>query len=404
VTERLYYRDSYRCRFQARITAVESEGEGPRRVCLDASCFYPESGGQMADRGTLNGDQVVDVHEEKGEVIHFVTGESELAVGTQIEGVVDELRRADHRQQHTGQHVLSRIFEDELGLSTISSRLGESGNTLDLEVEDLGYATLDRVEDAANQVIQEARPVQVRFRDPKDVDSVDRGKIPPGQTELRVIEIEGFDRNACGGTHCANTAEIGLIAIQRREKVRGGIRLHFLCGRRALHYRRSRDRLVGRLGRILTTGDAELEALVERLREDLKTNAKQTAELAAQLAAMSAQRWLTEAQDCVLEGVSARVLARVLPPSLAGAATEVANALREENDLLLLLVVPQGERSRVILSRGVGLEALHCGQILSRALKSLGGKGGGQAQRAQGSFEGDAAQGLQTLRAQLGVA
>jgi len=318
---------------------------------------------------------------------------------------VDEERRASHRQQHTGQHVLSRTIENTLGLSTVSSRLGESGNTLDLELqEDLEFDTLDAVEDAANRVVQEARTVRVRFRDPADADSIDRGKIPPGQNELRVIEIEGFDRNACGGTHCANTAEIGLIAITGKEKVRGGIRLHFLCGRRAQDYRRSRDRLVARLGRLLTTGDAELEAVVEGLREEAKSKTKQAAELAAQLAALSARSWLAQAQPRQLESTPLRVLTRVLPVSLAGALSEVANALSEEDDLLLLLAAPQGERTRVLLARGEGLDFLHCGKLLSQGLQLLGGKGGGQAQRAQGSFEGPAAEGLERLREHLGVA
>jgi len=405
MTERLYYRDSYRCRFEATVTGFESREEGQSRVRLDRSCFYPESGGQMADRGTLAGVEVVDVQEEDGEVLHFVAGHPEWRAGMRVEGEVDQERRALHRQQHTGQHVLSRTLEDKLGLSTVSSRLGESGNTLDLELEeDLDFDTLDEVEDAANRVVQEARAVHVRFCDPADASSIDRGKIPPGQSELRVIEIEGFDRNACGGTHCANTAEIGLIAITGKEKVRGGIRLHFLCGRRAQNYRRSRDRLVGRLGRLLTTGDAELEAVVAGLREEAKSQAKQAAELAAQLAALSARSWLAEAEERQLESSSVRVLARVLPPSLAGALSELANALREEHDLLLLLAAPQGDRTRVLLSRGEGLPFLHCGKLLSQGLKALGGKGGGQAQRAQGSFEGPAEIGLEQLREYLGVA
>jgi alanyl-tRNA synthetase len=403
MTERLYYRDSYLCRFEATVTAVESTGEGRSRIRLDRSCFYPESGGQMADRGLLAGVEVLDVLEEAQEVIHLVAGRPELAPGMRVQGEVDARRRADHRQQHTGQHLLSRTIEDMLGLATVSSRLGESGNTLDLEVEDLDFETLDRLEDAANAVVQEARPVHVRFCDPNDASSIDRGKLPAGQSELRVIEIEGFDRNACGGTHCANTAEIGLIAITAREKVRGGIRLHFLCGRRAQHYRRSRDRLVGRLGRLLTTGEGELEAVVEGLREEAKSNAKQAAEMAAQLAALSARSWLAEAEERQLEGQSLRVLARILPPSLAGALSEVANALREQDDLLLLLAAPQDARTRVLLARGEGLPQLHCGKLLSQALKALGGKGGGQAQRAQGSFEGPAAEGLLQLRQELGV-
>jgi len=405
MTERLYYRDSYRYRFEATVTGLESTQEGQSRVRLDSSCFYPESGGQMADRGTLAGMEVLDVQEEDGELVHLLAGRPSLEVGMRVKGEVDEERRATHRQQHTGQHVLSRSLENILGLATVSSRLGESGNTLDLALEeDLDFDTLDRVEDAANRVIQEARTVHVRFCDPSDASSIDRGKIPPGQSELRVIEIEGFDRNACGGTHCANTAEIGLIAITGKEKVRGGIRLHFLCGRRAQNYRRSRDRLVGRLGRILTTGDAELETAVAGLREEAKSNAKQVAELAAQLAALSAQSWLAEAQERQLEASSVRVLARVLPPSLAGALSEVANALRKEEDLLLLLAAPQGKRTRVLLSRGEGLTFLHCGKLLSQGLKALGGKGGGQPQRAQGSFEGPAEKGLEQLREQLGVA
>ena len=404
MTRRIYYEDAYQLEFCGEVTAVERDESGHPLVQLDCSSFYPESGGQMSDRGSLGGFAVLEVFERDGEVLHRLEVEAMVSVGEVLDGAVDATRRAHHRQQHTGQHVLSRVIEDRLGLPTLSSRLGESGNTLDLAVEELDELTLDELEDASNEVLRQGRALRVLLLDPAEGDSVDRGKIPEGQDLLRVVEIEGFDRNACGGTHCANTAEVGLIALTRSERVRGGLRLHFLCGQHAIQYRRERDRLTARLGRTLTTGDSELEAVIHKLVEDGKAASRKAKELSRRLAAEQAVGWSRRPEMGRVGEQPFPVICQVLEEDLAEGLNEAVARILDEKVLSVAILAPKQGRVQVVVARGDEAPPIDCAAILRDALGPLGGKGGGKPERAQGGFEGSAQVGLDALRAAFGLA
>ncbi len=403
MTQRLYYDDAYRLEFRSEVLRVERDAEGHPLVRLAASCFYPESGGQMSDHGTLGGFEVLEVFEREGELVHRLAPSAMVSEGERLDGLVNGERRAQHRQQHTGQHVLSRIIEDRLDLPTVSSRLGESGNTLDLEVDQLDSSTLDAIEDASNLILQEARTVRVLQLDPQEAEAVDRGKIPPGQDHLRVVEIEGLDRNACGGTHCSNTAEVGSIAITRSERVKGGVRLHFLCGQRAREYRRDRDRLVGNLSRLLTTGDAELESAVQRLMDEGKQASRRAKDLACRLAAELASGWSRHPELGRVGEHAVPVVCQILDEDLAEGLNEAVARVLDEPVLSVALLAPRGSKVQVVVARGSEAPIFDCGELLRDALRAQGAKGGGKPDRAQGGFEGDARAGLAALRTGFGL-
>jgi alanyl-tRNA synthetase len=381
--DRLYYDDAYTTTFDATVVEASTDDGGKTRVVLESSYFYPTSGGQMHDTGRLGDGKVVDVLEEGDRVVHVVTGLKPPPSGARLEAEIDAGRRRDHRQQHTGQHVLSRVIEDRLGLATVSSRLGESGNTLDLAASGIAPDDLDAVEDEANAVIWEGRPVHVRYLSAAQVPTAELRKIPPREGRLRVIEVEGHDRSACGGTHVRNTAEIGLIAITKVERIKGGRRVHFLCGDRALRHRRRRDRLVSRLCHVLTTGDDEMEAAASSLSSEVKASHKRIAQLERELLRTEIDAWRSAA-ECLAK---ARLVVRTLPAELAKAAGDAAQALMRSEDVVALLMVDEGTRTQVLLGRGSGV-ALDCRVVLATALEAAGGRGGGQPHYARGSMPG----------------
>ncbi len=264
VAERLYY-TSAELEFTAVVTDIRlvaneaTDGGGKEQVwqvALDRTAFYPESGGQPWDTGVLvataRSGAVLEVPVERveedegtGEVWHFVR--KPLVEGTEVVGKVDAARRIDHEQQHSGQHLLSAMFLRELDARTVSFHLGsdkggEESSTIDLALregmERLSVEDLTRVEEAANRVVFEGRPMLSHFVEREFAEIMlargDLRKLPDRPGRMRIVQMQGIEFNACGGTHVANTGAIGAITIRRVEKARQGWRVEFCCGLRAV--------------------------------------------------------------------------------------------------------------------------------------------------------------------------
>jgi alanyl-tRNA synthetase len=293
MTKRLYYSDSYCTRFSARVIE-RLTWEGRPAVVLDGSAFYPSSGGQPADRGTLGGITVLDVvvREQDGAIVHVL--EHALSEA-KAEGVLDWPRRFDHMQQHTGQHILSAACEQVLDADTVGFHLGAETSTVDLNVARLDPAAVRPVEELANQVVWENRPVSARFVGPDELAALPLRRPPTVEGPVRLVEIAGplthrrrtggagsgsnpapalsgrcFDVNPCGGTHVTHTGEVGLIKIVRLDHRGDETRVEFLCGGRALRDYRAKNTMAHRLAGLLTVGHWELDQAVERLQAEAK--------------------------------------------------------------------------------------------------------------------------------------
>ncbi len=271
MTERLYYEDSYLTKFQATCEEIRTEGE-KIFLRLNRTAFYPTSGGQMHDTGWLNDVPVRDVVEKDGEIWHQVA--QPLSTGP-VQGKIDWPRRFDFMQQHTGFHLLAGAFRHALGLETLSSHLGEEISTIDVQTSRISKEDVRQVEELANQVIAENRPVHIRWVEPDALDTLDLRKMPPdGREKIRLIDIQQFDLDPCGGTHVQQTAEVQLVKILRWEKLRGHLRLYFLAGGRAVrHYSRLWE-LTRQLNQELTAGEEEILDRVRDLKSSLKTQKK----------------------------------------------------------------------------------------------------------------------------------
>jgi alanyl-tRNA synthetase len=261
-SQRLCYDDAYTTRFRARVAAVEERGTRAA-VELEATYFYPEGGGQLGDRGVLGGANVLDVQTaDDGRVWHLLPAGARPA--GEVEAEVDWARRFDHMQQHTGQHILSAAFERVAGAPTVSSTLGAESNVVEVGLGETDWRRVGAVEEAANQVVWDDRPLGLHWVDEEGAKRFGLRKAPTVTGRIRVVEIPDWDASACGGTHTRRTGEVGSIKIVHWERVRGNLRFAFLCGARALRDHAWRTETLLEAARRRTLKDRELVAHLER--------------------------------------------------------------------------------------------------------------------------------------------
>jgi alanyl-tRNA synthetase len=268
MTVRRYYTDSYTTRFAAEVAAVEETG-GHAAALLAETYFYPTSGGQPHDTGRIGGAAVVDVRvrESDGEVLHLL--DAPVAPGP-AEATVDWGRRYDHMQQHSGQHILSQAFEQVAGAATIGFHLGDERVSIDLALPATSDAVIADAEALANRIVRSAMTVRSWFPDPEELASLRLRKQPDVQGALRVVAIGDFDLSACGGTHVAQTGEVGLIAVLKAERLKRGTRIEFLAGDRARADYARGQALLHEAALALTCAPAELPEAVRRLQGSLQ--------------------------------------------------------------------------------------------------------------------------------------
>jgi len=258
-TLRLYYHKPYETDFTARIVEFK-EHDGQRHVALDQTLFYPEGGGQPCDSGTLNGLPVNYVYEESGIVFHAVQGN--IAAGESVHGAVDWERRFDHMQQHSGQHMVSQAFDRLFRARTIGFHLGSHLVTIDIDKDVTDREHLRHVEDVVNRAVYANRPVTVDEYHDGDKTVPALRKPPPKQDALRIVTIKDFDRIACCGTHVRYTGEVGLVKIVKAERYKGGARIHFLCGMRALRFTEEVTDIVQDISNHFNTAYTDLSAKI----------------------------------------------------------------------------------------------------------------------------------------------
>lgn len=375
MTIRLYYTDSYLRDFEAAVVDLADHG---RRIYLDRTAFYPTSGGQPNDTGTLGGSTVLDVVDDGDRIAHVLAD----PIGTAaVHGTVDWPRRFDHMQQHTGQHLLSAVLHELFGHATIAVHFGRESSTLDLDAPDLPHARLVEAEARANEIVTEDRPVEVGFEEAEQAIGLRKASAREGT--LRIVTIRDLDRSACGGTHVRATGEIGPILIRRLERVKKNVRLEFVCGARAVRQARADLDLLSRLAGHFSAAADELPALVEAQRVELKVAAGARRELEESLARYRARELYEAAPDGAPRRIVVREekgpIERLHPLAQAVAALPRALFLGWNADPPALLLGAAADS---------GVDA---GASLKSALITVGGRGGGNARLAQGTAPSAAA-------------
>jgi len=397
-THRIYYDDAYERDFTAKVLTCEAVPPNVQAgitrkawaVVLDRTALYPTSGGQPHDGGKLGDATVLDVRDEGEEIVHIV--DRELPEGAVL-GCVDWPRRFDHMQQHTGQHLLSAEFQERVALPTVSFHLGEEFCTIDLRGAEPSEEILQGVERAANKVIFEDRPVQVRYGTAEQLAKQGVRKQVEREGILRAIEIEGADLQPCGGTHVRSTGQIGLLLVRRLSKVRQDWRVEFVCGGRAEYAARMDFRRLRDTAQALQCAPHEVHAAAERLVAErdahfaaLRVSLQQLAEAEAALALHSGA---TVANDGLR--VVERVFDAVHPdfPGLFAAAITkrervVALVAARDTGQVFFAQHPDGHGDAAFASRDMNA-------LLKRVLAEVGGKGGGTKDFARGKLADAAA-------------
>jgi alanyl-tRNA synthetase len=375
MTERLYYTDAYRSAFTAEVTDCAPAGES-FAVTLSSTAFYPTSGGQPHDLGTLGTRRVVDVVDhDDGRLIHVLDGA--IDVGARVEGAIDWTRRFDHMQQHTGQHVLSAAFDRVAQARTESFHLGTLSATIDLHRQ-VTPAEIAAAEDAANRVVWEDRPVTVRFVPAEEAAALPLRKESVRTGTLRLVEVTDFDLSACGGTHVARTGSIGIIAVTAWEKFKGGTRIEFQCGGRALgRLREWRDALAA-ANRLLSVAPPELAPAIERLQGDNKALAKSARGFQEQLAVHLATGLVAAAER---EGDRRLVISAMEGWDVTGLKAIAAGVATHPHSAAAIFSATMP--ALVVVARSADLP-LDASAVLKSLLARFGGKGGGRPDLAQG--------------------
>lgn len=364
MTHKLYFEDAYRTEFEARVVDRRTAGGRPALV-LDRTCFYPEAGGQPFDLGEIEGVRVVEVVEDGEDILHVL----EAPVGADaVRGRVDRERRFDHMQQHTGQHVLSQAFVEVARGETKSFHLGAESSTLEIGIGALAEDDLDEVELRANRVVFEDRPVKTSFVPSDRIAEVPLRRPPKVEGLVRVVEVEGFDWSACGGTHVARTGEIGLIKVLGWERIRGNLRFTFVCGGRALAAFQTKARVVRDLVGRFNVPDRDLPAAVERLGREAKDGKRRIKRLEEALAGFESAALVSAAEG--------RVVRTVLAEGGPEAARALALAVVRRGDYVALVGARSESRSHLVLARSDAVE-VDLRPLAAELAALMGGRGGG---------------------------
>jgi alanyl-tRNA synthetase len=372
-TERLYYNDSYLSEFEAQICREPSD---PCRIYLDRTAFYPTSGGQPHDLGTLGGQPVVEVVDEGDRIAHVTTAPLASSSNT-VAASIDWARRYDHMQQHTGQHLLSAVFAERFGYQTLSFHMGGEVSTIELGATELSDSQVNEVERQANLIANESRPVHIRFEDAADVAGLRKASERAGT--LRIVEIEGLDRSACGGTHVRSSSETAPLQIRKTEKIRGNVRLEFVCGLRAVARAKQDFRVLSDLARQSASPIDKLPEQFAALRLRLAAAEKDRQRLSVEAARREGEELYEEA-SLSPEGIRR---ARLHVPSIDEAVRAKAQAFTAQPKAVLLVLAEEPPGVLIACSPDAGLNA---GAILKQVLAAAGGRGGGAATLAQGSL------------------
>lgn len=377
-TERLYFNDAYLQTFTAHVVQHGRWNDQPA-VVLDRSAFYPEGGGQAGDRGTLNDVPVLDTQaDEAGNVWHILAAPLEAA---QVTGQIDWARRWDLMQQHHGQHLLSAAFEQLYDARTVSVHLGEETCTVDLASTDLTPEQVAAVEERTNAMIWANAAINARFVTPEELAQLPLRKPPQAYERIRIVSAGDFDHSPCGGTHPQRTGEVGSVLIRRWERYKGGVRVEFVCGGRAIRDFRAKNRLLTQLASDLHVNYVELPATIERLRaaEERQRKALEQAELRlidVDAAALLAQARQLGGVPVVVQTFTDRSLesVRLLARKIADGGGVALLGLRAD--------VP-GAKAQLVFARAAALP-YDMGALLKTAAAIVGGRGGGRPEAAQG--------------------
>ena len=397
MTKRLYYDSSEIHEFDSVVEDVAplSPEQSRPAVVLRETAFYPTSGGQVHDTGwlTLDGAERLRVTEvadaEDGRIVHYLEAPAKLPLaGAAVHGSIDPERRRDHMQQHSGQHVLSAAFVELYQMPTVSFHMGEDYCSIDLATPSVSSGQIAGAEKRANQIVFENRPVRIRYVSRVEAEKLGLRKLPPAEhDELRLVEVADFDVSACGGTHVSASGQIGSIVLRKSERVRQGIRVEFVCGDRAVRMARRDYGALSEAAALFSTQIWDVPDQIRKSVEESKLSRKQKDDALDQLAELMALAALhdqpeTKGRKIIVRAFSDRDInfAKLFAQKVTRAATPAIALVASTVDPPALVFAQTPAQA----SGGAPGSTADMGALLKQVLSSVGGRGGGSRDFAQG--------------------
>jgi alanyl-tRNA synthetase len=383
MTDRLYYHDSFLYNFDAEVRTVV---ESPRpALILDRTAFYPTSGGQIHDTGSLVLDdakfRVTEVADtEDGHVVHYLDAPlKNVLPGTRVRGEIDAARRRDHMQQHSAQHVLSSAFVRLFGMPTVSFHMADDYCSIDLETPTLGKDQVEAAERRANEIMIDNIPVDVRYVTRDEAEKLGLRKLPPAERDqLRLIDIRDWDLTACGGTHVSSTGQIGGILLRKTEKVRQGYRVEFVAGQRAVATARRDFSTLTETAAMFSAGIYDVPQQARKALDEIRWLRKEREQSQEELAAAQAATLLAETP----ESHGRKLVVRTFSDRDLNFLKLLAQILTRQFPAVALLAT-ESPQPALVFAQSAG-QPHDMGALLKETLASLGGRGGGSKDLAQG--------------------
>lgn len=369
-----YYQDAMMKEFTANVVKTGTENDRSY-IVLDNTAFYPTGGGQPHDTGWIDSFEIVDVETVDGEIRHYTYADVSN-ISEEILGKLNWTRRFDHMQQHTGQHILTAAFVELFDMATTSFHLGTELVTIDLNIADITEKQLEAVENRANEIILENRPIEAKWVTKSELSQYNLRKDVKVDEDIRLVIIPDYDYNGCGGTHPTSTGQVGMLKILATEKMKKQIRVHFVCGNRVRTQLAMRKHVLSDVARQLSVPEEQAAEALRKFVEVAKVTEKS----------------LSEAQDALLE-FEARELAKqsFVATSFENRSIQqlqkLARFITQQNPMAIALLVANNEdKIQFVAARG-SEQTKSMKDISAIALPLINGKGGGSDALVQGGGE-----------------
>jgi len=375
--ELLYYQDVMLREFDATVISKGTDENGRNFIVLSNTVFYPTGGGQPHDLGIINGIGVIDVEKVGNEIRHYIQGDVSILTG-EVQGQINWQRRFDHMQQHAGQHILTAAFVELFNIQTVSFHLGSEQVTIDLAVDTISEEQLLEAEALANDIILENRPIETKWITENELENYNLRKDIAVTGDIRLVIIPNFDYNGCGGTHPTSTGQVSAIKILGTEKMKGNIRVSFVCGQRVLKELAMRKKVLADVARQLSVPEADAAAALAKVLSAQKNTEKALVHAKEELLQFEAKALISTNDHMIAAAFSQRTMQEL---------QKLARMIvTERADAIVLLVTENEDKLQFVASRGTAAER-SMKDIATKALPLINGKGGGNDQMVQGGGE-----------------
>ncbi len=382
MTKKLFYEDAYQTSFKSKVVKKGIDEANRVYIVLEQTAFYPTGGGQPHDTGLINEKRVIDVEEVEGELRHYL--EEPVTEVENIDGKIDWNRRFDHMQQHAGQHLLTAVFEDQLGYRTLSFHLGKELSTIDLDTQSLTSEEIQRAEEVTNQLIMDNRPIQTKWvKLQEELATYTLRKELAVSDNIRLVIIPEIDYNGCGGTHPKSTGEISALKILHIEKQKKLVRVHFVCGNRVMKQLHQKHEIIQKLTSQLSVPQEQLNVAADRLLQTTKKLEENINELTTNLIQNEAKELLLKAETLKKHQV---IKASFQDRSIHNLQHLAKELLKNQSNLIVIMISEYQDKLQIVCARTDELD-INLNILLKEVLPSIHGKGGGRPSFVQGGGE-----------------